>query len=357
VSKEIIKADIAIIGGGLTGLTLNYLLRNEDFRVLVIESRDRLGGRIYTNKNGNSAAVEMGATWLGTNHQHLNALLKTLDLGIFKQEIGTRAIYEPMAGNPAQLVQLPANDEPSYRIKGGTSSLIERLSEYLEASELFLNQSIKSIQEVEDKLLVVSENQSFLVGKVISTLPPNLFEFTIQITPSLSDEVQTLMKSTHTWMGDSIKIGLTYDFPFWKEKNTSGTIFSNVGPVTELYDHSNYENNSFALKGFLNSNYYSLEREERLNAILKQLKKYYGNVVENYSDYKETVWRGEADTYAEYPSYVAPHQNNGHSFYHQSYLNNKLYIGGSETSKNFPGYMEGAIQSASYIYQQIKKVV
>lgn len=39
-------------------------------------------------------------------------------------------------------------------------------------------------------------------------------------------------------MGESIKVGLTYATPFWREKS-SETIFSNVGPIPEMYDYSN----------------------------------------------------------------------------------------------------------------------
>ena len=39
-------------------------------------------------------------------------------------------------------------------------------------------------------------------------------------------------------MGESIKVGLTYATPLEREKS-SETIFSNVGPIPEMYDHSN----------------------------------------------------------------------------------------------------------------------
>lgn len=45
------KSDILIIGGGLTGLTLAYLLRTKKVKVKVIEARERLGGRIFTKKS------------------------------------------------------------------------------------------------------------------------------------------------------------------------------------------------------------------------------------------------------------------------------------------------------------------
>ncbi len=39
---KIITSDIVILGGGLTGLTLAYLLRHSAFKVHIIEARPRL---------------------------------------------------------------------------------------------------------------------------------------------------------------------------------------------------------------------------------------------------------------------------------------------------------------------------
>ena len=73
-------------------------------------------------------------------------------------------------------------------------------------------------------------------------------------------------------MGESIKVGLTYAQPFWRSKNSSGTIVSNVGPIPEMYDHSNYEDSLFALKGFLNGVFHAATKEERKNLILNTLR-------------------------------------------------------------------------------------
>ena len=95
----------------------------------------------------------------------------------------------------------------------------------------------------------------------------------------------------------------------------------------------------FALKGFFNGNYFPLSKTERLELVLRQLRKYYGNSVEGFKDYLEMVWRNEPFTFRTYQSHILPHQNNGHKLYHQSYLNGRLFIGGSETAPQFPGYM------------------
>ena len=43
-------ADIIILGAGLTGLTLAKILQDQGKDFLVLEARDRIGGRIHTMK-------------------------------------------------------------------------------------------------------------------------------------------------------------------------------------------------------------------------------------------------------------------------------------------------------------------
>ena len=350
-----VQTDFLIIGGGLTGLTLGYLLSNRNADFQIIEARPRWGGRILTHQNESQAPLEMGATWLGSQHKHLLHLLKTFRLEIFKQALSDRAIYEPISTSPHQLVSLPPNDAPSYRISGGTSRLIDTLSEQIDEDKLHCSNPVNRIEEKEDHLLVYTEKGPYEAKKVISTLPPNLLSSRIEIEPNLPQPLVQLMESTHTWMGESIKIGLRYAEPFWRTKNLSGTIFSNVGPIPEMYDHSDHADKTYALKGFLNGSYFSVTEEERLAIVLKQLRKYFGNLVDQYLSYEEVVWQQEKFTFADYKNHVLPHQNNGHTLFRSAYMNDKLYIAGAETSSQFPGYMEGAVQSAKYIEQQLFK--
>jgi len=257
-----ITTDITIIGAGLTGLTLQYLLRKHDFSVVVIEARNRPGGRIHTVRSQENAPVEMGATWIGKKHTSLNSLLQELGIDTFQQRLG-------------------------------------------------------------------------------------------KMTPALPSSLLDIMGNTHTWMGESIKFALTFRQPFWRAANTSGTLVSNVGPIPEMYDHSNYEDNRFALKGFLNGSYFSVSKAQRLEMILNQLKKYYGNAVETYTDYQETVWAKDPFSYKSYSNHVLPHQHNGHAVYGTPVLEGRLFIAGSETANAFPGYMEGAVRSAQDVYKQI----
>lgn len=45
--------------------------------------------------------------------------------------------------------------------------------------------------------------------------------------------------------------------------------------------------------------------------------------------------------------------NNGNLVYRQSYWGGRLFIAGSETAAAHPGYMDGAVNSAQWVNQQI----
>lgn len=352
------QVDICIIGAGLTGLLLAYRLEKTDKKVVIIESRERIGGRIYTDSKEGLAPVEMGATWLFDQHTQLRSLMKELELDTFAQVIDRQVIYEASDESPYIHAKLPDKQEVSYRIRGGTAQIINALRQKLERTKIYLNKQVVAIEDhgsfIQLTLSNTTGEQKLVAKTVISTLPSNLLVNTTRFEPRLPRSFTDVANRTHTWMGESIKIALRYDEPFWRKKGATGTIFSNVGPITEMYDHSDYDDQNYALMGFLNNSFHGLSKKERKALVLRQLKKYYGNEVFNLIDYIETVWSRDKSTYHEYVSHVVPHQNQGHPIYQQAQYNGKLWFAGTETSREFPGYMEGAVRSAGYVMKSLE---
>jgi monoamine oxidase len=114
------------------------------------------------------------------------------------------------------------------------------------------------------------------------------------------------------------------------------------------------------LKGFLSTNAISLSRSERTTRVIAQLKRLLGNEAEGYISYTEKLWAEEKYTYSDYPGYVMPHQNNGHPTFGKTFMNERLYFAGAETSAYFGGYMDGAVYSglaaAEKVIDRIKKL-
>lgn len=54
---------LLIVGAGMAGLSAARSLADAGWRVRVIEARDRIGGRVYTNRDW-GVPLEMGASWI-----------------------------------------------------------------------------------------------------------------------------------------------------------------------------------------------------------------------------------------------------------------------------------------------------
>lgn len=72
--------DVIIVGAGISGLMTANLLQNQGYSTLVLEGRDRVGGRTFT-KDG----IDLGGQWVGSCQQRVMALIKSLELEYFEQ--------------------------------------------------------------------------------------------------------------------------------------------------------------------------------------------------------------------------------------------------------------------------------
>lgn len=341
---------VHIIGAGLCGLTLAYLLQKKGITVKIFEANNRIGGRILTQKSTNKGTLELGATWCNEQHIAVLSLLKELNGTFYKQYTQGISLYETSRYEKPHSFSIPDDEASSFRISGGTDFLIQQLAQKLNKDTLFLGHKVNQIQLDNHQISLTTDNgNTYNSDFIISTIPPYLMWKTIAFAPELPFNISAVAQKTHTWMGDSIKFALEFHKPFWREKNLSGTLFSTVNIVQEMHDHSANQDSFYALKGFLNSSAFSLSLEERKKAILEQLQRLMGNEVLNYVQYHEKIWRWDTATFAPYDTVILPHQNNGNPVYKTPIFENKFFISGSETAHQHPGYMEGAIQAARYI--------
>jgi monoamine oxidase len=58
------RCDAVVVGAGMAGLNLARLLARAGLSVRVLEARDRIGGRVFTENPGSSNAVELGAEFV-----------------------------------------------------------------------------------------------------------------------------------------------------------------------------------------------------------------------------------------------------------------------------------------------------
>jgi monoamine oxidase len=78
MSDRRIEADVCVVGAGYAGLTAARRLNQGGRSVAVVESRDRVGGRVWTWQSQSGVPIDIGGTFVGPNHDRLHALAKEM---------------------------------------------------------------------------------------------------------------------------------------------------------------------------------------------------------------------------------------------------------------------------------------
>lgn len=86
---------VIVIGGGISGIAAARILQNASFKVHVLESRDRIGGRIHTDYSF-GCPVDMGASWLhgACNENPLAPLIRHLGLPLYRTSGDNSVLYD-----------------------------------------------------------------------------------------------------------------------------------------------------------------------------------------------------------------------------------------------------------------------
>ncbi len=103
------EADVVVVGAGLAGLTSALDLQQAGRSVIVLEARDRVGGRILNHDLGDGQVVEVGGQWAGPTQRHILELAAGLGVQTHPTYTGGRVILE-VGGRRVTYRQVPRID-------------------------------------------------------------------------------------------------------------------------------------------------------------------------------------------------------------------------------------------------------
>ncbi len=353
---------IAILGAGLSGLYAATLLSQRgQHDVVLLEARAGPGGRILSvpaRADGSDLPhdrVDLGPSWFWPHSQpQLDALIAALGLARFAQPEDGDMRVERSLREGVLTVRGYANWPPSMRLAGGMAALTDALLARLPPGCLHTDRAVRALR-CNDKGIEVEAVDAagrlhhWQVNQVLLALPPRLAAQRIAFEPGLPPALLRQWLATPTWMAPHAKYVAVYPTPFWREQGLSGEARSALGPLGEIHDAST-PGGSAALFGFVGvpaRTRQALAPDALRAACREQLARLFGpQAAQPLSDYLQD-WAQEpcTATPADFDSAgqhaVAPPSRAGEGPWRE-----RLIGIGSEWSRQFPGYVAGAVEAA-----------
>jgi monoamine oxidase len=85
MTAEKAETDVCVIGAGFSGIAAARKLRDAGLEVVVLEARDRVGGRVWNRELDDGTVASVGGTWLGKGNDRLFALCREHGLATYPQ--------------------------------------------------------------------------------------------------------------------------------------------------------------------------------------------------------------------------------------------------------------------------------
>ncbi|KAK1903106.1 Amine oxidase [flavin-containing] [Dissostichus eleginoides] len=76
--------DVVVVGGGISGLSAAKLLKANGLTPVVLEARDRVGGRTFTVRNKETKWVDLGGAYIGPTQNRILRLAKEYGIQTYK---------------------------------------------------------------------------------------------------------------------------------------------------------------------------------------------------------------------------------------------------------------------------------
>ena len=248
-------------------------------------------------------------------------------------------------------------DAQADRLIGGTQLVAKRVAEKLK-DEIKLNEPVRRIQWNDTGAVVQSDSISVAARRVIVCVPPSLAG-AIEYAPALTTN---RMQVTQRWpQGLVIKVSMVYSAPFWRDDGLNGTSYDHLSLMGETANSSNPE--AYSKAGILTGFVYTdnarkvapLSPEERKGVLLGEVAKRFGPKALEPVNYHESNWTEAQWTRGCFTGFLTP----GATTLFGSAVRDPvgpIHWAGTETSTDWPSFIDGAIRSGEREAALIRKL-
>jgi monoamine oxidase len=357
--------DIAIIGGGLSGIALARSRSRQGRSVSLFEARPRLGGCILSVASATSGgAFDLGPTWFWPDTQPLmTQLVADLRLVDFLQHDEGAVLHLRDPDKAPDRIEDKGVHNGARRIQGGMPALIDALAAELPEGCVHLDHALTALRDCGDRVVLsfrVGENMLQLEARcVVLAMPPRLLLEQVRFEPELDCATQDAMRATGTWMAAQAKVVIEYGRAHWREAGQSGNAFvtHEQAVIGEIFDACDAASEKAALGGFL-----AFPPELRQSfavglpmLIGSQMAQVFGSRLEQHGAQHFMDWANEPYTCSALDRSSPEREHSGFSnpLLRRALWGDKLHLCGSETATHGAGYLEGALDAARRVHRTL----
>jgi monoamine oxidase len=89
-----LEADVCVVGAGYAGLAAARRLRQSGREVVVLEARDRVGGRVHTQHTADGVPYDIGGTWIGPGQDEMYKLAADLGIATYSTHVDGEVVLD-----------------------------------------------------------------------------------------------------------------------------------------------------------------------------------------------------------------------------------------------------------------------
>ncbi len=202
------ETDVLIVGAGLSGLALALDLQRAGRDYILVEARDRIGGRIKSlaadAASGNTPRYDLGPAWFWHGQPRMAQLVRDFDLAVFEQYSTGSLVFED-ANGAIQRDLAFATMAGSLRLENGMASLTEAIAAALQNDKIHLRSQVQHVTLAAHGVDVTIQGVSEKIHArhIAIAVPPRVATRTIAFDPVLTPLQSAAMAAVPTWMASA----------------------------------------------------------------------------------------------------------------------------------------------------------